>query len=164
MTAAGIYRHCTDKEDLFCQLVHPAEEKLRMWAREHILRYEKPVQKGETVTWQDSIIDMIREIVYPDMQDFHLLVARSKGSKYENFIHDMTEKSQEMILAYFETLGAAGYKTPGITSDQLHLLLTAYITALFEPVVHNYSYEDAIGALEVLEKFFLPGWKQLMEL
>ncbi len=32
MTAAGIYRHCEDKEDLFCQLVSPAEEKLMDWA------------------------------------------------------------------------------------------------------------------------------------
>ena len=28
MTAAGIYRHCKDKEDLFYQLVSPAEERL----------------------------------------------------------------------------------------------------------------------------------------
>ena len=164
MTAAGIYRHCRDKEDLFCQLVSPAEEKLRIWAKEHILRYENPVQKKEKIIWQDSIIDMIREIVYPDMEDYHLLIAKSKGSRYENFLHDITEKSQEVIFSYFETLGEAGYKTPEITKAQLHLLLTAYITALFEPVVHNYSYEDAIRALEILEKFFLPGWKQLMKL
>jgi len=40
--------------------------------------------------------------------------------------------------------------------------LTAYITALFEPVVHSYSYEEAMSALNTLEEFFLPGWKQLM--
>ncbi len=164
LTAAGIYRHCRDKEDLFCQLVAPAEGKLKEWAREHIRRYEDPVKKGRKITWQDSNIDMMRELVYPNMEDYHLLVAKSKGSRYENFLHDMTEESQNKFLLYLEELREGGKNTPDISPQQLHLLLTAYITALFEPVVHNYSYEDAVDALEALEKFFLPGWKQLMDL
>ncbi len=164
LTAAGIYRHCRDKEDLFCQLVSPAEEKLKEWARGHMRRYEEPVKKGKKITWQDSNIDMMRVIVYPNMEDYHLLVAKSKGSRYENFLHDMTEESQNRFLSYLEELRTAGINTPNISPQQLHLLLTAYITALFEPVVHNYSYEESVGALETLEKFFLPGWKQLMDL
>lgn len=162
LTAAGIYRHCRDKEDLFCQLVSPAEDKLRRWAKEHMLRYEEPVKKGRKVTWQDSNIDMMRDLVYPNMDEYHLLVAKSKGSRYENFLHDMSEEAQNRFLVYLRELKNAGVKAPEITPGQLHLLLTAYITALFEPVVHHYSYEDAVDALATLEKFFLPGWKQLM--
>ncbi|MCR5790104.1 MAG: TetR/AcrR family transcriptional regulator [Lachnospiraceae bacterium] len=164
LTAAGIYRHCRDKEDLFCQLVSPAEEKLKEWARDHMRRYEEPVKKGKKIKWQDSNIDMMRELVYPNMEDYHLLVARSKGSKYENFLHDMTEESQNKFLSYLKKLKKAGVNTPDIPAPQLHLLMTAYLTALFEPVVHNYSYEEAVNALETLEKFFLPGWKKLMKL
>lgn len=40
--------------------------------------------------------------------------------------------------------------------------MTAYITALFEPVVHNYDYDVAISALSTLEIFFLSGWKKLL--
>ena len=164
MTAAGIYRHCKDKEDLFCQLVTPAEDKLKEWAKEHIQRYMDPAKKGKKITWQDSHIDMMRELVYPDMVDFHLLIAKSKGSRYENFLHDMTEESQNRFLDYLAKLRKSGANAPKITPVQLHLLMTAYITALFEPVVHNYSYEEAIDALYVLEAFFLPGWKRLMNL
>ncbi len=164
LTAAGIYRHCRDKEDLFCQLVSPAEEKLKEWARGHMRRYEEPVKKGKKITWQDSDIDMMRELVYPNMEDYHLLVAKSKGSRYENFLHDMTEESQKKLLSYLQELKTTGISIPDISSQQLHLLMTAYITALFEPVVHNYSYEEAVDSLEILEKFFLPGWRQLMGL
>ena len=162
MTAAGIYRHCKDKEDLFDQLVSPAVENLNTWAKAHMMRYEEPVKKGRKLVWKDSNIDMMRKLVYPNMEDYHLLVAKSKGSKYENFLHDLTEAAQKKLLAYFTELREAGYKVTKITPPQLHLLLTAYITALFEPVVHNYSYEEAAGSLETLEKFFLPGWKQLL--
>ena len=162
MTAAAIYRHCTDKEDLFCQLVSPAEEKLMSWAYAHMQRYEEPVKKRRKMIWKDSFIDMMREVIYPDMEDYHLLVARSKGSKYENFLHDMTEMAQNKFLEYLDELRASGIDAPEITAQQLHLLLTAYLTALFEPVVHNYPREEADEALVTLEKFFLPGWKKLM--
>lgn len=164
LTAAGIYRHCRDKEDLFCQIVSPAESKLKEWARNHMIRYEEPVRKKKKVVWQDSNIDMMRELVYPNMEDYHLLVAKSKGSRYENFLHDMTEESQKRFISYLEEMRNAGINVPDISPPQMHLLLTAYITALFEPVVHNYSYEEAVDALETLEKFFLPGWKKVMGL
>ncbi|MCR5633707.1 MAG: TetR/AcrR family transcriptional regulator [Lachnospiraceae bacterium] len=162
MTAAGIYRHCKDKEDLFNQLVSPAVENLNSWAKAHMMRYEEPVKKGKKLVWQDSNIDMMRELVYPNMEDYHLLIAKSKGSKYENFLHDMTETSQKKLQSYFGELREAGYKVPELAPSQIHLLMTAYITALFEPVVHNYSCEEATDALVTLEKFFLPGWKLLL--
>ncbi len=162
MTAAGIYRHCKDKEDLFYQLVSPADDKLMAWARAHMKRYEEPVIKNRKVVWRDSFIDMMREVVYPDMEDYHLLVARSKGSKYENYLHDMTQMAQDRFLAYLDEMMDSGIDVPDISAGQLHLLLTAYITALFEPVVHNYPKEEADEALTTLEKFFLPGWKKMM--
>lgn len=162
MTAAGIYRHCKDKEDLFYQLVSPAEERLMAWATNHINSYEKEVKKTGKIVWHDSYIDMMKEIIYPDMEDYHLLIAKSKGTKYENFLHDMTELAQARFISYLKDLKKAGVKVPDISAKQLHLLLSAYITALFEPVIHNYPYKEAVGALDTLEKFFLPGWKQLM--
>ena len=162
MTAAAIYRHCRDKEDLFCQVVSPAEEKLMAWGRAHVNRYGEGAKKGKKIVWQDSYIDMMREVVYPNMEEFHLLVAKSKGSRYENYLHDLTEKAQNEFLSFLRKLREEGSEAPDITAKQLHLLLTAYVTALFEPVVQNYGCEEAIDALTTLEKFFLPGWKKLM--
>ncbi len=162
MTAAGIYRHCADKEDLFYQLVSPAQDKLMEWATAHMQKYDEPVKKQHKIIWQDSFIDMMREVVYPNMEEYHLMIARSKGSKYENYLHDMTQMAQDKFMAYLEEIRKSGIEAPDISEKQLHLLLTAYLTALFEPVVHNYPYEEANEALETLEKFFLPGWKEMM--
>ena len=107
MTAAGIYRHCKDKEDLFCQLVSPAEDKLMDWGRAHMHRYEEPVKKNRKMVWQDSFIDMMREVVYPNMEDYHLLIARSKGSKYENYLHDMTEMAQDKFNVLSDSVEAS---------------------------------------------------------
>lgn len=35
LSAAAIYRHCRDKEDLFEQLAAPAVERIRVWLEAH---------------------------------------------------------------------------------------------------------------------------------
>ena len=162
MTAAGLYRHCIDKEDLFDQIVSPAVERINKWIDAHIARYVDAVNQEEHMQWRDSEIDMMREVVYPNMEDYYLLLAKSKGSKYENFLHDLTEQHQKEFLSYIPMLKSQGYEVWDIEPKELHLLLSAYTTAMFEPVVHNYSMEEALRCLKTVEAFFLPGWKQLM--
>jgi len=162
MTAAGIYRHCIDKEDLFYQVVTPAHDRLMGWAGSHRERYENSLKSKEAMSWNDSYIDMMREIVYPNMEDYYLLIARSKGTKYENYLHDLTGIAQTKILEFMKDLKDNGGKVNLIPESQLHILLTAYVTALFEPVMHNYDIREAMQALNVLEGFFTPGWKRLM--
>ena len=162
MTAAGLYRHCLDKADLFDQLVAPAAERINAWIEAHVARYTDAVQQEAPMQWRDSEIDMMREIVYPHMQEYHLLLAKSQGSRHEGFLHDLTERHQNQLLGYMPMLKAQGCPVWNIDQKELHLLLSAYTTAMFEPVVHNYTIEEALRCLETVEAFFLPGWKQLM--
>lgn len=164
LTAAGIYRHCRDKEDLFDMLVSPAVEKIRAWQDVHVSRYSDAISSDEKVRWNDSWVDMMRDVVYPNMDDYHLLLARSQGTKYANFLHDMTEQSQEQFLSYLPFIREQGYTVWDVDAKQLHLLLSAYVTALFEPVIHFYSQEEALACLDIVEAFFIPGWRQLVGL
>ena len=161
MTAAGIYRHCVDKADLFDQIVAPAVDRINAWLDAHVARYVDAVHHEERIQWRDSEIDMMREIIYPNMEEYHLLLAKSRGSKYEHFLHDLTEGQQAQLLQYMPMLKAQGYAVRDITPKELHLLLSAYTTALFEPVIHNYSVEEALRCLTTVEAFFVPGWKLL---
>lgn len=162
MTAAGLYRHCRDKEDLFDQLVSPAAERIKTWTEAHINRYAQAIQADGKALWRDSWVDMMREVVYPHMEDYHLLLTKSQGTQYADFLHDMTQRSQERFCAYLPYLRTQGYPVREISAKELHLLLTAYVTALFEPVTHFYSQEEALNCLNTVEVFFLPGWKQLL--
>ncbi len=162
VTAAGIYRHCIDKEDLFNQIVFPAVARINNWLNAHIARYVDAITHEEHIQWRDSEIDMMREIIYPNMEEYHLLLAKSQGSKYENFLHDLTERQQDQLLRYMPMLKKQGYAVRDIDPKELHLLLSAYTTALFEPAIHNYSLEEAFRCLATVEAFFLPGWKQLL--
>jgi len=161
LTAAGLYRHCRDKADLFDQLVAPAIERLRSWMDTHLIKYLTTVRDEGNLKWQDSWIDMMREVVYPHVDDYHLLLTCSSGTKYESFLHDLTQTAQERMLQYLPVLRDKGLTIREISPAALHLLLSAYVTALFEPVIHRYSLEESMKCLETIEAFFLPGWKTL---
>ncbi len=161
LTAAGLYRHCRDKEDLFNQLVAPAIERLKSWMDTHLTSYLTTVRDEGNLKWQDSWIDMMREVVYPHVDDYHLLLTCSSGTKYESFLHDLTQTAQERMLEYLPVLRDKGLPIREISPAALHLLLSAYVTALFEPVIHRYSLEESMKCLETIEAFFLPGWKTL---
>lgn len=162
MTAAGIYRHCRDKADLFDQLVAPAVNRLYGWLEGHVGRYMQAVEGDGDVLWKDTEIDLMREVVYPSMEDYRLLLACAQGTKYADFLHDLAEYNQVTMERYLPMLRAKGYPVRDIGSEELHLLLSAYTTALFEPVVHGYPLDEALKCLETVEAFFLPGWKNLM--
>ena len=161
LTAAGLYRHCRDKADLFDLLVEPAIGQLNAWMEEHLARYLAAVREDGDLQWQDSWIDMMREVVYPHAEDYHLLLTCSSGTKYESFLHDLTQTAQEQTLLYIPILRQKGSAIRDISSRELHLLFSAYVTALFEPVIHRYSLDESMRCLEMIEAFFLPGWKAL---
>ena len=161
LTAAGLYRHCRDKEDLFDQLVAPALGKLDEWMKTHLAKYLDAVQNKGNYQWQDSWIDMMREVVYPSADDYHLLLTCSSGTKYESFLHDLTQTAQDQMLQFLPVLRKNGLAVREISPADLHTLFSAYVTALFEPVIHRYPPAEAARCLETVEAFFLPGWKSL---
>ena len=162
MTAAGLYRHCRDKSDLFRELVSPAGERIHAWLEAHISRNLATVQDGTVDIWQDSEVDMMREIIYPNMEEYRLLLTKAQGTPYETFLHDLVEQHQQEMLRFLPMIREYGYPVQEIDPKELHLLLSAYTTALFEPVIHGYSQEEALRCLKTVESFFLPGWKQLL--
>ncbi len=162
MTAAGIYRHCRDKEDLFDQIVEPAVSRLERWMKQHVSVYIEQNNEDTGAMWHDSWIDMMRDVVYPHMDEYHLLLTGSHGTRYSDYLHELTERGQKQFLECLPLLREKGYSVMDIDPKELHILLSAYTAALFEPVIHCFKTADAMKYLDAIEVFFLPGWKQLI--
>ena len=96
------------------------------------------------------------------MEEYAMLINKSHGSKYENFLNDFVEDQVNMMIPQFTELRQLGLDVKDISERELHMVTTAYCTALFEPVVHNYSLEAAVRYLDTVEAFFMPGWRNLL--
>lgn len=166
ITAAGLYRHFADKEAMFAALVDPVLEKCDAWYSQHKDQDYEYLEQGDLESmWSQGVeLQMILELVYENFDVFKLLLCRSEGTKYANWLHDFVMLEQEETLVYMEAAKQKGILVRDIRPEELHLLLTAYVGAMFEVVAHDFSREEAIHYLKTLEEFFIPGWRAVLGL
>ncbi len=162
LTSAGLYRHCKDKEDLFCQVVQPAVDEIDRWLKNHIESEYSLADRGDhDLLARQSEVDLIREVGIPYREEFQLLIKKSAGTRYENFIHNLVEIHEGKMREGFQYLKERGYPVKSVAPEEVHILISAYITALWEPIVHDCAVEDIRHYLDTVEAFFLPGWRQI---
>lgn len=164
MTSAGLYRHYKDKEDMFDAMVEPLISDIRKWTEHHISKNHELSSgkvKGDDL-FGESFVDLVRDVILPKKDEFRLLFACSAGTKYENFIHDYVEENQKAFVKALVHLKKNGYPVKVIEEEELHMLLSAYLTACFEPILHDYDAEKTDQYLNTLQDFFMPGWMKIM--
>ncbi len=164
MTSAGLYRHYADKEAMFNAMVEPLIENIKNWTERHIGKKNSLIDDGvpQDELFGETFVDMIKEIILPQRDEFILLMSRSGGTKYENFIHDYVEENQKEFLDAIRYLKEKGYPAAEISEEELHMLLSAYLTACFEPIIHDYDDVKIEKYLNTVREFFMPGWLKIM--
>lgn len=166
ITAAGLYRHFTNKEDMFAALVEPVLTECREYYENVKTKDYEYLQQGDLdAMWsQGTELEMILTLVYKHYDIFKLLLCRSEGTRYADFLHDFIVLEQEETLAYMDAARLKGVPVRDISPRELHLLMTAYSNALFEVVVHDFTKEEAIHYLKIFQEFFIPGWRAVLGL
>ena len=164
MTSAGLYRHYEDKAAMFDAIVSPLVSEIRDWTARHIRqKYEMAVRnrKGEGL-FGETVMDLIKTVILPRKEEFRLLLNGSKGTKYESFVHDFVKENQKEYMRALQFFREKGYAVRDVSEGEIHMLLSAYLTACFEPIVHEDDDEKILRYLDTLEDFFMPGWLKIM--
>ncbi|MCR5624582.1 MAG: TetR/AcrR family transcriptional regulator [Lachnospiraceae bacterium] len=164
MTSAGLYRHFANKEEMFASIVEPLIDDMNKWMERHKSRKIKMVddEKEKEELFSESFVDMIREVIVPKKEEFIILMKCSRGTKYENFIHDFVIVNQGAFLDALNTLRELGYPVMDIDEEKIHMLISAHVTACFEPIIHNYDNEKIEEYMNLIQEFFMPGWMKIM--
>lgn len=166
MSAAGLYRHFTDKEALFAALIEPALESCRQWYQSHKAKDYELLEKNDLDAMWENGADarMVREVIYPHYEEFKLLVCCSQGTKYADFLHELVMLEQRETIAFMEEAKKRGIPVKEISPKEMHLLMSAYVTAIFEVIVHDFTLEEAEHYMKTLQDFFCPGWRVVLGL
>lgn len=166
MTSAGLYRHFTDKEDMFAALVEPTLKIcLDRFAVEKARDYELLEQNRIDEMWGKApTIMALIDLIYANFDAFKLLVCRSEGTRYADFVHEFVMMEQQETLAYMEAARKNGIPVKEVDPKELHLLMSAYSAALFEIVVHDFNKAEAEHYIQTLLTFFVPGWRAVLGL
>ncbi len=161
MSASGLYKHFASKEEMFSALVEPVYEGLFDLFRREMHDQELCIEAGDLSCW-DTGHDARLAIayIYDHLDAFRLIICRSQGTKYENFLHDLAVLEEEMTLSFMKLLKSRGVKINEFSEKELHLLTTANVNAVFQTVEHEFTREDAMHYADTLDRFFSVGWRE----
>ncbi len=164
MTSAGLYRHCTDKEDLFCQILEPLMKELETSLYTHKEKSDEALEIGaaQGEAFDNGTITIFRRLSVEYREEMKLLLCRAGGTRYENFMDDLVKTQEAEMFRAFQALKAQGYAIKEISDKQMHMLLSAYMTAIMEPVIHDYTEEETETCFSTVLEFFMPGWMKIM--
>ncbi len=164
MTSAGLYRHFKDKQDMFAELVKPGIELVDEWrARHKQFSYQEMNKESFQKMWDMSsgMNDgaLVLDVMYQMPEVFRLIICCSGGTPYETYIHDMMEEATDEMMTFLSVCHENGIEAYDVKRDEMHMLISAYMGALLQPIEHGYSKEDAKGYLKTMMDFFTPGWR-----
>ena len=165
LTVGALYRHFANKEEMFAALVEPAINELMIKYNEFYEQGCEIMKYGDVhKLWNDSESETkwLMAFVYDHLVQFRLLITRSQGTRFENFVHDMAQLEERSTLEYFERMKQYGMTVRKISKQEFHMLVTANVSALFETVIHDFSREEAMHYAETLDTFFSAGWKKIL--
>lgn len=164
MTSAALYRHFESKQDMFAALVQPAVDALAAWKDHHVAAsYELLNLEDRSAIWdfggETSDAGMVLDLMYRQPEVFRLLLFRSAGTPYESYFHNMVEESTDEMMRFLQFCKAKGVPVREIARDEMHMLVSAYCSALIQPIEHGYDKADAERYLKTIVDFFTPGWR-----
>lgn len=167
ITTGAFYRHFQDKEAVFVELVQPVVDQLKDMYKMSEREYYQVLDTEEVEKiWElnEDALEPFIDFIYVHYTEMKLLLMCADGTKYGGFLHKIASVETEKTCQYLEVLREKGYETSDINEKEIHMLMEAYFTSIFEVVMHDYTKEDALAYSKTLIKFFNPGWRVILGL
>lgn len=166
MSASGLYKHFPGKEDMFAALVEPVYNDLvnHFFASMEEDNQTKPLTSYEDIWNNTGENEMAIRYIYEHLDAFKLLVCHSQGTRYENFIHDLTTLEETHTLRYMDHLKELGIPFRMIPKKEFELFVNSNLTALFQVVAFDFTQEEALSYAKHMDQFYVYGWKKLLSM
>ena len=145
VTTGALYKRYKGKEDLFCAVVEQTVKDLYEVAHARGDRDPAAMSDAELIkAWDMDGQDMMwwMRFLYDRHDDFVLLLSRSDGTRYANFQHDWVEKMTEGTWTYYAEARRRGLCTVDMTREELHVVLSAFWTTIYEPFIHDFTWPE----------------------
>ena len=99
--------------------------------------------------------------LYDRHDDFVLLLSRSDGTRYANFQHDWVEVLTKATSAFLAEAQRRGICRTDVGPEELHILLSAFWTTIYEPFIHGFDWEQIEQHCRIVCKLF--DWHKALE-
>lgn len=165
VTTGAIYGHWPDKSSLFKALVEPAASEFHnqfLMLEQSFAALSPEVQAAHMSGYSTEALSSLIDYVYAHFDSFRLIACSAAGTEYEHYIDSLVDVEVASMHAFTDVLARQGYVCAPLSENLMHILASAYFSAIFETVAHNMDKEEADAYVEQISLFFHAGWQALM--
>ena len=166
ITTGSFYRHFTGKEDLFAYFVQPAVDEINNLFRDCELMCRETVEAGDVHgLWDVVKVKEILDYIYRNFDRLKLLLRCADGTKYSDFLQDVVCMEADISLNSLRDAKEQGLLSVNLPSEiEMHMICHAYISSLFEAVLHDLNREDMEKYVCTIVDFFTAGAYKILGL
>ena len=157
VTTGALYKRYKGKEELFCAVVEQTVAELYAEARRRGDLDPASMTDEQLIrAWEMDGSDMMWwfQYLYERREDSYLLLACSEGTRYSNFQHDWVALLTKATSAFLEEAKSRGLCRNDIQPEELHILLSAFWTTIYEPFIHHFTWEQMENHCRIVCRLF----------
>jgi AcrR family transcriptional regulator len=157
VTTGAVYKRYKGKEELFQAVVKDTADLLNDFVAVRTdIDFSAMTDREVCDTWDMNeafMLELFRTL-WKIRGDFVLLLERSAGTCYENYGHEFALRMTDAYMQYYIEARKRGLAGVEISKAEMHVLCTAFWTAIYEPFVHKMSWKNIEEHCRVMCRFF----------
>lgn len=157
VTTGALYKRYRGKEELFSAVVSETVTDLDAVLEEKRITDFCAVSDEELVrAWEmdEGYMMWWFRFLYDRHDGFVLLLKCAEGTAYSDFPHDWVEKMTESTYAYYLEARRRRLTDVIVSEDEMHILLSAFWTTIYEPFIHGYTWDQLEGHCKLVCRMF----------
>lgn len=166
VTPGAIYKHFKSKEDIFKAIVYPVLDHLYKRNIELTNQAIEEIKLNGLECFEkksDNSNEELLGFIYENSSVFNLLFNCSQGTEFESIRHDLVNLEVQGAKKLIAVLKEKDIAVNDLNDDELHILYTMACTPLFEIITHQYSYENALNFIDMMEAAMNFGWGRIIK-
>lgn len=165
-STSSIYVRFNDKAGLFSAIISDACDSFLMGYQQDVedfnrLNEQMPVEE----MFDYKIVRMRKKIdsIYQKHDAFKLLMTKAESSMFSGFLHRLADMECEQTERYLNAIHSNALTSGTLSRDLMHTLCSSYWSGIFEIVAKDMTREEAQSYYLSLRRFYMCGWKDLLQ-
>ena len=165
VTTGAVYKRYKGKEDLFMAVVKEAADKMDSFVELRTeIDFSNTTDKQICDTWsmnEEYVLELFG-MLWDIRKDLVILLEKSAGTAYENYANDFAIRMTKAYMQYYQETKKRGLAKADISEEQMHVLCTAFWTAIYEPFIHKMTWKKIEEHCKVICRYF--NWEKAIGL
>ncbi len=161
----NIYNYFTNKDELFHEVVRPVLCALEAMLQEHHGIRGEDIMMMRSEKYLKSCIDEYVTLITKYRELLEILLFRAQGSSLEHFRENYTDRSTELVKAWFASMQQKYPEINTAVSDfSIHLHTVWMFTMFEELLMHSVPKQEMEAILHDYILFEIQGWRAIIKI